>query len=861
MNKQRTKKAFNFTIYKAVIIGLVLFLLTSLIMGCKSAKDTTAIAAGTAEMLKQQCISFGKLAETDRTKSLFRLTDLICELSSRLEYEPDLVNGGRLEEFAENLHIDGIMLFDGELNIQASFNTLDPSLRETVISGRFSDILDYPEKILAERTEINGEYYDICAAARKDAEGIIIGYYKQTSGLISSAGNDLESLLAGLDPERDGQYAIIENGELKSTSSSALKKEGNYSSLIKQLSHIEQDGRLHLIKADKKHCWGFRSVCDNYTICIYYPFSAVFAGTLSASAAFAAAYFFFCVLYFAVRSRILYENQEKLRESNRLLTENVQMLRSLETIYFSLFYVDLSTDSYDTICIAPWLKEAVPMNGAYTTLKSTLLNTMVVPAYREDVDRRMSDGFIRESLCKENITDIRKSFYTDYQSMRNGKLKWCRASVTVVDFDEIGMPVHVLALLQDVSKEKTREADYQAQILKESHDAKAANLAKTEFLRCIGHDIQAPVNEIKSCIDTASERPNDIELQTQCRERATAVLVKLLDVMNSIADMSRLEDSEIVPEEKPFDLAKLLNEIGAVIKPQTESKNIRFELMRSGNLPISHLIGSAPHVSQILLNLAGNAVRYGKSGGYFRLDARLVSSNDREAVYEFICEDNGIGMSEEFQKYMFEPFAQESKDTRTAHEGIGLGLPIAKKLVDVLGGTISCHSEKNVGTTFIVRLPFRIDTSYALPVSKPHKAGISPLQGKNVLLAEDNELNLEIAEFLLTERGANVTKARNGQGAVNIFSASEVGAFDIIFMDMIMPVKDGLTAAREIRALDRADAKTVPIAAMSVDTFANDIRLSLDAGMNAHISKPIDEKKLTETAEKLLKEHSKAAET
>lgn len=352
--------------------------------------------------------------------------------------------------------------------------------------------------------------------------------------------------------------------------------------------------------------------------------------------------------------------------------------------------------------------------------------------------------------------------------------------------------------------------------------------------------------------DMAASHPDDPEIQAHCRESANAVLHTLLELVNSVLDMSKLESDEVVLEEKPFDLTELLDEINAVLKPQAASKNIEYEIMRQDGLAVSHLIGSPRYLSQILLNLASNAIKYGRPGGYLRLNTKLISSTGQEAVYEFTCEDNGIGMSGEFQKHLFEPFSQEAQNARTKYEGVGLGLSIVKKLVDALGGTITCRSEKDVGTTFCVRLTFRIDKDYKVPDHPSEKSDHSVLEGKNVLLAEDNELNMEIAEFLLTDRGAKVTKAWNGEEAVDIFAASETGFFDIIFMDIMMPVKDGLTATREIRSLDREDAKTVPITAMSANAFSDDIQRSLDAGMNAHISKPIDEAKLTATAELLL---------
>lgn len=862
MSKPHPKKVFRFTIYKAVIFGLILLLLTAALTGYKTAIETTAIAKKTMDTLKQQCSSFNKLVDSDRTKGLFRLTDLLRDFSNHLADEPALADDTMLEQYVDSLRISGVTLLNGELKTEASGHTKrfsNPDWQKTDIGSRFADIITYPAKIFAERTEVNGEYYDVCAVARKDEPGIIIGYYKQPSGLISDTENDLESLLTGLNLEQNGHYAIIEDGNVRATSVQSMKdKQVSDDDVLQQLSHIEQNGKLHLIKASGKHYWGYRSSYEGYIICIYYPFAAVFSDSLSASALFAAVYFFFCVLFFALRNRTLYENQEKLKESNSRLTETVQMLRSLETIYFSLFYVDLSSNSYNTIYIAPWLEKAIPQSGVYTTLKNTFLTTMVVPAYREDIDRRMSGDFIRKTLCKENITDVRKSFYTDYQALRGGEIKWCRVSVTVVDFDDSGTPMHILALLQDVDREKTKEADYQAQILKEAHEAKVANLAKTEFLRRISHDIRTPINGIKGYIDMAESHTDDPEIQAHCHKNISAVLHTLLELVNSILDMSKLESDEVVLEETPFNLTELLDEINTLLEPQTASKNIEYEIMRKDSLPVSHLIGSPRYLSQILLNLASNAIKYGRAGGYLRLNTRLISNTEQEAVYEFTCEDNGIGMSEKFQKHLFEPFTQEAQNARTKYEGVGLGLSIVKKLVDALGGTITCHSEKDIGTTFRVQLTFRIDKDYKAPEKAAEKSNHTALEGKNVLLAEDNELNMEIAEFLLTDRGAKVTKAWNGEEAVNTFAASETGFFDIIFMDIMMPVKDGLTATREIRSLDREDAKTVPITAMSANAFTDDIRRSLDAGMNAHISKPIDEAKLTATAELLFNERSKA---
>ncbi len=441
----------------------------------------------------------------------------------------------------------------------------------------------------------------------------------------------------------------------------------------------------------------------------------------------------------------------------------------------------------------------------YTELKQAFLDTMVVPAFQHDVDSRMSTAFIRETLSKQNISDVRKSFYTDYQAIRGDQIRWCRVTATAVDYDNHGTPVHVLALLQDIDKEKARENDYQAQILKEAHQAKVANNAKTEFLRRISHDIRTPLNGIKGYIERAASHPGDAAMQAHCWEMASTTLHTLLDLVNSILDMSKLENSEIILEEKPFNLATLFQSVNAIILPQAASKQIQYQPHEE--IPIANLVGNPRHVSQILVNLVGNAVKYGKFGGYVRLSSRMLSQTDQAVTYEFICEDNSIGMSNEFQQRMFEPFVQESISARTTYEGTGLGLAIVKKLVDAMGGSITCHSQKGIGTTFRVQLTFQIDSTAQNVAQKPQQFSDAVLSGYHLLLVEDNAPNMEIAELLLAEYGAKITKAWNGKGAVDCFSASDPGTFDLILMDIMMPVMNGLEATRTIRPLDRPDEK------------------------------------------------------
>lgn len=852
------------TLRSAIHCGLVLLILVTSLAGHRETVAIKAAAEHTMTTLKQQCISYDKLMASDRTKSLFRLSDLMREFSSRLVEYPELISDENLERYVDGMRVSGVALLNEKLELEASGYTRrfqNTDWMDSPDGSRFADIVASPAKVYMDRVEVDGEYYDICAVARKDAPGIVVGFYHQPSGLITGTDSDLKSLISGLHLEKNGAYIISEDGTVRVSSSDTLPGvEVSENTLTRKLAQVPKDEHLHLVGAEGRYYLSYRSGCENYSLSIYYPVSGVFFACLTGAAIFAAAFSLLLLLFMSLRNRALRQKQSELEESNRGLTQTLGMLRALETIFFSLFYVDLEQDTYESIYIAPWLVKVIPRSGRYTELKKTFLDTMAVPSFRETLDYRMSDTYIRETLNIEKITDARKSFYTDYQAIRGSEIKWCRVTATVVDYNEDGQPHHVLALLQDVDEDKKREADYQEQILKEAEEAKIANRAKTDFLRRISHDIRTPINGILGYIDMAKRHPDDMELQAHCRDNSAVAIHALLDLVNSVLDMSKIESGDFVLEEKPFDLAELLEHIHTILAPQAEAKQVRYDAQSTQALPAVHLMGSPLHLNQVLVNIAGNAVKYTRPGGYVRMTTELIEKTEDTVTYEFVCADNGIGMSEEFQRHMYEPFTQESIGARTTYEGVGLGLSITNKLVKAMGGTLTCVSKKDVGTTFRVRMTFPLDKTASSLAELPEDAEQRLLDGKNILLAEDNALNMEIAEMLLTERGAHVTRAWNGREAVEKFAASPVGCFDLIFMDIMMPEMNGLEATRAIRALERPDAKTVPISAMSANAFQDDIQNSINAGMNAHISKPVDDRKFIAVANELLsgRKHSSA---
>ncbi len=405
-------------------------------------------------------------------------------------------------------------------------------------------------------------------------------------------------------------------------------------------------------------------------------------------------------------------------------------------------------------------------------------------------------------------------------------------------------------------QEQEKDEKYKAELLRAAKKAEAANEAKTEFLQRMSHDIRTPINGICGMINVADHYADNMEKQTECRAKIKKTSHLLLELINEVLDMSKLESDEVVLEEIPFNLNSIFEEILGVIEHMAAEQNIRI-IWEEKEVTHWNLIGSPVHVKRILMNILSNAVKYNKENGYVYISCREIPSKQTAmTTLEFVCRDTGIGMTEAFQKRIFEPFAQEHAGSRTKFAGTGLGMPITKKLVEKMGGTISFESKEGTGTTFVIRIPFQIDADMKDRTETEEKTETS-IQGLHVLLTEDNELNMEIAEFVLQNEGAVVTKAWNGQKAVDIFRKSRPGEFDVILMDIMMPVMNGYEAAKMIRSLDREDAKVIPIIAMTANAFTEDKMRAKEAGMDEHIAKPVDGKLLVKVINELVKRNQR----
>lgn len=391
-----------------------------------------------------------------------------------------------------------------------------------------------------------------------------------------------------------------------------------------------------------------------------------------------------------------------------------------------------------------------------------------------------------------------------------------------------------------------QERDYGDKLAKAAREASSANSAKTEFLRRMSHDLRTPINGIRGMVEVGDANAGDLQKQTECRSKIWTASGLLLDLANEALDMSRLESGQVDLDLVPTNLVVLNREVCDILERQAEERLVTI-ICDQQTLDHPYARVSATHLKRLLVNIAGNAVKYSRRGGYVRLACREVEPVDGVPIYEYTIADNGIGMSEQFQQHLYEPFSREEQRVEGASSGTGLGAPIAKQLVELMGGTMSFTSTLGQGTTFTIRLPFEQCKRSEIPQAvRVDAVDVDAVRGLRVLLVEDNELNAEIAQFTLDRAGAIVTHVKDGESAVETFAASAPHEYDVVLMDIMMPGIDGLEATRQIRALEREDAATTPIIAVSANAFAEDRRLSREAGMDAHLSKPVSSRELVE---------------
>ena len=534
--------------------------------------------------------------------------------------------------------------------------------------------------------------------------------------------------------------------------------------------------------------------------------------------------------------------QDRLKKALEEAKLKNEIISAIGKSYDYISRFDLEADTYEVVSGEENFPGIAKHRGCLSKDLRHNCEQLVAEEYLEGFLTFCDVSTMAERLQNE------ESLSMEYRTT-NGE--WRRTRLIVKKRDEHGRVTHVLCAVRSINDEKRKEQ----QLALRAAEAKHETAMKTRFLSNMSHDIRTPMNGIIGLLDMAEEFPDDLQMQEKCRKKIRELSKYLLSMVNDILDMNKLQSGDIANQDMTFDIADMLRTVNEAAQIKAEEKQIEYIVeWEKSSYPHPYLVGNPLFTARILSILADNAIKFSHIGSTISVNCNEEQLDDKNVICEFVCKDHGIGMSKEFTEHAFELFSQENESSRTRYEGTGLGLAIAKKLTDRLHGTICLESEKGVGTTATVRIPFKIGTPDDIKVVRDYKT-IS-LQGLRVLLVEDNDLNMEIARFILEDQGMIVEGAVNGQEAVELFERSEPGYYSVILMDIMMPVLNGLDATRKIRTLKRTDAETIPVIAMSANVFSDDMIRSRLAGMNAHLAKPLDRKKIVETIQKCLSPNS-----
>lgn len=535
---------------------------------------------------------------------------------------------------------------------------------------------------------------------------------------------------------------------------------------------------------------------------------------------------------------ILYKEKAIQEQLQRALDEaklSNEIIEAIAKSYQYISRIDISKNWFEEISNRAVENMNYKKSGEVTSGNRNACKKFVAEEYQEAF-LKFADITTLPVRMKNEETIV-----MEYQ-MKDGN--WHKLRFIEKKRDKDGNLTHVLCAIRSISDVKKKEQELLQQVAEARKDA----ALKSRFLSNMSHDIRTPINGIIGMTELADRYPDNPEIQKKCREKLLESARHLVSMVNDILDMNKLETEQFVENDIPFNLAAVLNRVNTDQQMQAGKKKIDYVVdWKKSELNHMYLMGNLVYIEKLLTVITDNAVKFTKPGGNVSVWCREISEDDERAFYEFGCSDNGIGMSEEFAGHAFEMFSQENKTSRTQYEGTGLGLAIAKKITERLGGTIEIKSKKNCGTTVTMTIPFKTGVQnlmqYTENVNTESTEDI-PLEGLHALIAEDNELNLEIAKLMLEEKGICVECAADGKEAVAKFEESEQGHYDVIFMDIMMPYMNGWDATRKIRTLQRPDADKIPIIAMSANAFAEDIINSHISGMNWHLTKPVDADKM-----------------
>lgn len=830
-------------LFTAVLIGVILAAAAFVFYGNADIKDTETSMQKTVKHIQNQCMSYEEVVAADKVKSLIRLTEQTEEISRDLETSYQQFGYDFLKEYTKEQRISGVILLDGALNEEYSYSKVDVGyhdLKHLFSDKVVTDILDYPAKIYAERLGIGGKYYDVAVLARLDKKGLVCCYRYQDYEIMVLSQVSIENLLDGYIVDRNGIIAVTNAYAVQGSNDKSLQgKPVSDVEWIQKINAAEPKNGFIKIEDNGRKYYAGKSKYRYNDIYICYPEQEVFQ--LRAKGVFYVVFIYtlLCLLFYIFRSK----NEKKYLIA---LHSQLETIRAISMIYETNILLDLKEKTFEVIKASPGVTEEI-QNTKWEHKKIRLSDaiekvlTKHIDAEYRDLHHTFADlDTLGERLKSKDYVEC------IYKTTDN---HWMREIIIPKERDKNNNVLSAVVVVRNISEQKETEFAYQERLKKTTAEAVRANQAKTEFLRRMSHDIRTPINAIFGMLEIGKAYPDDVKKQEYCRNKVADASALLLELVNDVLTMNKLDSGNFAAEEAPFTLPESVAEIYSVIEVLADEKEIHFKPEETVTQH-PNLIGCKLCVKQILLNVLSNAVKYTKPGGTICVSCTETGVKDGASMVRFVCRDNGVGMSKAFQEHMFEPFAREEQHVSPDYDGIGLGLSIVKKMVDSMHGEIKVESEKGKGSCFTILLPIaiaqdenQVPSDRVKPAEAEEAASAgqpeSALCGISILLAEDNPLNMEIAEFILTNAGASVVKAKDGEEAVKLWKKSAPGTFDVILMDLMMPRLNGIEATRAIRAAENPGSKRIPIIALTANTYETDVQECRNAGMNAHLAKPL----------------------
>ena len=832
-NESENRRKLQLLSVIMIIIGYLILYAVFQITSNSEKHNISREADDVMEFLQSSCQKYDDYQLGNQVENLQNL-QLKAENLCRYLNDIVLSSNDQLAQFEEDQSLTGIWILDANLNTEyyADHDQVERSnLLEQILSeDNVANVQQYPQKSYAERIVLDDISYDYVIISREDRDGVIICYEDVTADDEDMSEFSLNSLLSG-DSFRNNAIIVITDGK-QVLCSNAKEQVGRMmekcpAANIEDGEASYSDYGMFQMNSNGDNWYGKHDIYREYYLYVFYKDSDVFSDRQSVMIITLALYVFGCLSLIIL---VQYIRKSKMKRKEK----EYHLINVIASIYSANLALYPEENIWKPIVMSKRLEKVISHITQADRMLDTFNRERVAPAYQEAFGE-----FLKLKDLKERLGDRRFIGYTfeDVEGL------WYQALLIPQKYEQDNHKQIVMLVIRDVSEQKRKEMTYQEELRVTAEEAERANAVKTDFLRRMSHDIRTPINGIRGLVNVGKNHIHDVDKIEECLDEIMRSSDMLVDLVNNVLNMSKLESGGIQLTEEAFDLQEMLDDVERFVNVQAERKQISLQI-NAAEVEHYHLIGSPLHIRQIFQNIIENAVKFNMDSGSVNVVCRELASDGNTVELEMVCADTGIGMSEEFQKHVFEAFVQEDTSARTTYSGIGLGLAITKKLVNCMDGEISFESERGIGTVFTVKLPVQIDRAYYQLSEK--KDPLQVMKGLQILLVEDNELNMEITEYIMTEQGAVVTEAWNGKEAVDIYESCESGSFDVILMDIMMPVMNGLEAARCIRASEKEDAQSIPIIAISANAFNDDIAQSLAAGMNMHLAKPLEFQKVIE---------------